>query len=192
MLPKYSWRERARWILQSWHFGGLKVTERQFTHFIKWGGIVTIAKCFAGGSLLSMQLEIVFIIASEIYNPYFWILFQRIMQAPVQLRAHVSKLVGEVFLWVVDCSFYPLLWKLLRRICSQQNLYLNYTLKFVFNSSLPICPFCASSSLPAFFKDSLFPLSQKRQLQDTATRSSLWELDCWKVSLYKAILNPKE
>lgn len=66
-----------------------------------------IAKCFAGGSLLSMQLEIVFIIPSEIYNPYFWILFQRIMQAPVQLRTHVSKLVGGVFFEWLTASSIP-------------------------------------------------------------------------------------
>jgi hypothetical protein len=44
-----------------------------------------IVKCFTGGSLLSMQLEIVFIVASEICNLYFWIQFQKIMQALVQL-----------------------------------------------------------------------------------------------------------
>lgn len=63
----------------NWQFLGLSVTETIYM-FRKMRGQLT---CFAGGSLLSMQLEIVFIVASEIYNLYFWIQFQKIMQAPV-------------------------------------------------------------------------------------------------------------
>lgn len=117
-----------------------------------------------------MQLEIVFIVASEIYNLYFWILFQKIMQAPVQFRARVSKLVGGVLHWVVNCFFYPLLWKLLKRIYVQQNLYPNYKLIKICVQSLPshlafLCLFFTSCLLPRL----LGSTDQNKQPQNTPT-----------------------
>lgn len=69
MLQKIYIQEEGQMDSANLTFSGLKVTERQFTCSVKGGGIVF--KCFASGSLLSAQLKIVYIVASEIYNLYF-------------------------------------------------------------------------------------------------------------------------
>lgn len=117
----------------NWHFGGLSVTETICTFHKMRGQWI----CFASGSLLSMQLEIAFVVASETYNLYFWTQFQKIMQAPMQFRGHVSKPIGGGFHWVVDCLFSPLLWRLLRRMYSWPNLYPNYKYTEICVQSLP-------------------------------------------------------
>lgn len=133
-------------------FLGLKVTERQFTCSIKWGGIVlndcemlcwwqfafhAIRNC-----LYCCKWDLQSVLLNTISN----------YADSGAIRAHVSKLVGGVCHWVVDWLFYPILWKPLRRIHSRQNLYSNYRLtEFVFNSFPLIGPSCVSSSLPACF-----------------------------------------
>lgn len=117
----------------NWHFGGLSVTETIYTFHKMRGQWI----CSASGSLLSMQLEIAFVVASETYNLYFWMQFQKIMQAPMQFTAHVSKPIDGGFPWVVDCLFSPLLWRLLRRMHSLPNLYPNYKYTEICVQSLP-------------------------------------------------------
>ena len=132
----------------NWHFGGLSVTETIYTLHKMRGQWI----CFASGSLLSMQLEIAFVVASETYNLYFWTQFQKIMQAPMQFTAHVSKPIDGGFHWVVDCLFSPLLWSLLRRMSSLPNLYPNYKYTEIcvqsLPSHLPLLCLIITSSLP--------------------------------------------
>lgn len=121
-------------------------SELQFTCSIKWGGIVlndcemlcwwqfafhAIRNC-----LYCCKWDLQSVLLNTISN----------YADSGAIRAHVSKLVGGVFHWVVDWLFYPILWKPLRRIHSRQNLYSNYRLtEFVFNSFPLIGPSCVSS-----------------------------------------------
>lgn len=169
----------------NWHFGGLSVTETIYMFHKMRGQWI----CFASGSLLSMQLEIAFVVASETYNLYFWTQFQKIMQAPMQFTAHVSKPIDGGFHWVVDCLFSPLLWRLLRRMYSPPNLYPNYKYTEIcvqsLPSHLPLLCFIITSSLPGLL-----------QLQNNPKRHSQKNLSSFlivnKRTLDRATLNPQQ
>lgn len=90
--------ERARWIHYNWHFRA-ETYLRDSLHISqnKRALELTIVKCFAGSSLLSMQLEIVFIVPSEIYNLYFWMQFPKKLCRPqYHLALTFTKLAGRV------------------------------------------------------------------------------------------------